>query len=82
MMHRLEFVQIAGGGLATARLGEAIAASQVARNPQRRGAKIAAKSKHALMKVGTQHGDSNEILRVLAAFGVNHICSRWPRNTK
>ena len=32
----------------------------------------------ALMKVGTQHGDSDAILRVLAGFGVNHICSRLP----
>src|SRR6266511_4588881 len=30
----------------------------------------------ALIKVGTQHGDSDAILRVLAGFGVNHICSR------
>jgi mannonate dehydratase len=30
------------------------------------------------MKVGTQHGDSDAILRVLAGFGVNHICSRLP----
>src|SRR5205085_67370 len=32
----------------------------------------------ALMKVGTQHGDSDAILKVLAGFGVNHICSRLP----
>ena len=32
----------------------------------------------ALMKVGTQHGDSDEILRAMAGFGVNHICSRLP----
>lgn len=32
----------------------------------------------ALMKLGTQHGDSDEILRVMAAFGVNHICSTTP----
>src|SRR5215470_8074536 len=32
----------------------------------------------ALMKAGTQHGDSDAILRVLAGFGVNHICSRLP----
>jgi len=32
----------------------------------------------ALMKAGTQHGDSDEILRVMAAFGVNHICSATP----
>jgi mannonate dehydratase len=32
----------------------------------------------ALMKVGTQHGDSDDILRTLAAFGVNNICSSLP----
>src|SRR5947209_19091232 len=31
-----------------------------------------------LMKLGTQHGDSDEILRTMAAFGVNHICSHTP----
>jgi mannonate dehydratase len=30
------------------------------------------------MKAGTQHGDADSILRVLAGFGVNHICSRLP----
>src|SRR5688500_9329054 len=35
----------------------------------------------ALMKVGTQHGDSDAILRVLAGFGVNHICSLLPSRT-
>jgi mannonate dehydratase len=32
----------------------------------------------ALMKVGTQHGDSDAILRACAGFGVDHICSRLP----
>src|SRR5437588_2501414 len=32
----------------------------------------------ALMKIGTQHGDSEEILRTMAAFGVNHICGHLP----
>ena len=32
----------------------------------------------ARMKPGTQHGDSDEILRVMAAFGVKHICSTTP----
>ncbi len=32
----------------------------------------------ALMKVGTQHGASNEILRALAAFGVTNICAPLP----
>ena len=30
------------------------------------------------MKLGTQHGDSDEILRVITAFGVTHICSASP----
>lgn len=30
------------------------------------------------MKLGTQHQSSNEILRVLAALGVSHICSDLP----
>ncbi len=32
----------------------------------------------ALMKAGTQHGVSDEILRALAAFGVNNICASLP----
>ena len=35
-------------------------------------------ARRALMKVGTQHGDSDPILRAMAGFGVNHICSRLP----
>jgi len=35
-------------------------------------------SRKALMKVGTQHGSSDDILRALAAFGVNHICAALP----
>ncbi|MCC6860950.1 MAG: mannonate dehydratase [Bryobacterales bacterium] len=30
------------------------------------------------MKAGTQHGHSDEILRVMAALGVNHVCSGLP----
>ena len=63
-MNRREFVQTAAGGLAIGleRDGFSRAAAQ---NP--------APSTRALMKVGTQHGDSDAILRVLAGFGVNHI---------
>lgn len=31
-----------------------------------------------LMKVGTQHGSTNEILEVLCSLGVNHICGSLP----
>src|SRR5215813_6374951 len=35
-------------------------------------------AKKANLKLGTQHGDSDDILKVLAAFGVNHICALAP----
>ena len=50
-------------------MGAALAAPQVTR---------AQSSRPALMKLGTQHGDSDEILRVMAPLGVNHICGRTP----
>ncbi len=34
--------------------------------------------KKANLKLGTQHGDSDDILKVMAAFGVNHICAEPP----
>jgi mannonate dehydratase len=43
-----------------------------------RASQPAATPRPALMKVGTQHGDSDPILRAMAGFGVNHICSRLP----
>ena len=33
------------------------------------------------MKIGTQHGVSDEVLRVMAAFGVNHVCGTLPSRT-
>src|SRR5215813_2185333 len=35
----------------------------------------------ARMKLGTQHGESDEVLRAMAAFGVNHICAHIPSKT-
>jgi len=35
-------------------------------------------SRKAMMKVGTQHGSSDEILEVLCSLGVNNICSSLP----
>lgn len=40
--------------------------------------RVKAAPNKVLMKVGTQHGSSDEILKVMAAFGVNHICSSLP----
>src|SRR5262245_45708105 len=39
---------------------------------------IAAAPRKADLKAGTQHGDSDDILKVMAAFGVNHICAVPP----
>jgi mannonate dehydratase len=38
----------------------------------------AATARPSKLKLGTQHGDSDEILRVMAAFGVNTICGKLP----
>ena len=66
-------MRLAGLGVAA---GASAAESAVAAAPQRPAP--GAPPRKALMKVGTQHGDSDEILRFMAAFGVNHICSRLP----
>ena len=76
-MDRRQFVGLTsasvGGLLLERRIEAAIASQPAARRP--------ATGRKALMKVGTQHGDSDAILRVLAGFGVNHICSLLPSRT-
>src|SRR6185503_12660337 len=54
-------------------VGAAAVAQAVPRSPQPDRTTAVAR-----MKVGTQHGDSDPILRAMAGFGVNHICSRLP----
>ena len=74
-MNRRDFVRLAGSGVTAAGLAEALVEARVAAEQTRpRSSGPAA----ARMKAGTQHGDSDAILRVLAGFGVNHICSRLP----
>jgi mannonate dehydratase len=68
-MDRRDFVRLAGLGLA--------AGASAAETPLE-AVQAARPARKALMKVGTQHGDSDEILRLMAGFGVNHICSRLP----
>ena len=74
-MDRRDFVRLAGSGVAAGALAETVAAAQVAAKPAPRQAGALPPAR---MKAGTQHGDSDAILRVLAGFGVNHICSRLP----
>ena len=74
-MNRREFVRLTGSGVAAATLGETLAAAQAGTSP---AAAPVASTPRANLKPGTQHGDSDAVLRVLAGFGVNHICSLLP----
>jgi mannonate dehydratase len=73
-MNRRDFVRLAGSGVTAGALAEHVVEAHLAVRPAARQPARAA----ARMKPGTQHGDSDAILRVLAGFGVNHICSRLP----
>jgi mannonate dehydratase len=54
---------------------QASAALAAAGPVEAQGARPAKPSK---LRLGTQHGESDDILRTMAAFGVNHICGRLP----
>ena len=73
-MNRREFVRLTGSGMAIGALAEQAVAAQVVAQPKAK----AVATRTARMKAGTQHGDSDPILRAMAGFGVNHICSRLP----
>ena len=75
-MKRRQFVGLTGAGVAGL-IAERHVEAAIETQPN---ARRTARPK-ALMKVGTQHGDSDAILRVLAGFGVNHICSLLPSRT-
>jgi mannonate dehydratase len=77
-MNRREFVRLAGAGVSAGTLAEAMAAAQVAKNPAPSGIVAPTTSPNVKMRVGTQHGHSDAILRACAAFGVNSICSGLP----
>ena len=72
-MNRRDFVRSAAMG-ALAGVTSATLSAQDARNSVPR----TSTAKKANLKLGTQHGDSDDILKVLAAFGVNHICALPP----
>lgn len=75
VMHRRDFVRLTGSGMTAAALAEAAVSAQTRATP---AAARTAALPPARMKAGTQHGDADGILRVLAGFGVNHLCSRLP----
>jgi mannonate dehydratase len=74
-MNRRQFVRLTGSGITAGSLAEAVGLTpKLAAG----AAPVQTTPAKARMKAGTQHGDSDSILRVLAGFGVNHICSRLP----
>jgi mannonate dehydratase len=75
-MHRRDFVRLAGIGMASGPAGALAASSDVLQTPA--APRRAPSPRKALMKVGTQHDSSDEVLGILAALGVAHICSRLP----
>jgi mannonate dehydratase len=77
-MNRREFVRLAGAGMSAGALTEALVTAQVARTPATPGIVAPTTSPKVRMKVGTQHGHSDAILRACAAFGVNNICGGLP----
>lgn len=85
-MNRREFSRSAClGGAALASGINGLAGSALEKSitggPQPTQAGTSTGRRRALMKVGTQHGASDEILRSLAALGVNNICGTLPSPT-
>jgi mannonate dehydratase len=74
-MNRREFVRLSGSGAAAVAFADTVVSAQVAKAPATKTAGPSAKVK---FKVGTQHGDSDAILKAMAAFGCNNICSSLP----
>src|SRR5262252_3909593 len=74
-MDRRRFVSLTGMGITAGALAESLVASQIAAANER---DTNAAPRKVAMKVGHQHYSSNEILTLLAAFGVNNICSDLP----
>lgn len=78
-MDRRKFVRLASVS-ATASAAVALADPFLpSQNAAGRGVEPKVQAPHkALMKVGHQHESADEILKLLAAFGVNNICSALP----
>jgi mannonate dehydratase len=79
-MNRRDFMRLTGTAGATLAAAEALAEAHVSASPQR-GPAAPSAPKPVKMHVGTQHGDSDAILRAMAGFGCNNICSRLPSPT-
>src|SRR5260370_8608516 len=89
-MNRREFIHTAAAGVVAASTQmAALAEKKEQQEPPAGGTTIAKRAvpklgspKKSNLKLGTQHGDSDDILSVMAAFGVNHICAEPPSQEK
>ena len=78
-MNRRKFVRLAGQRVMSGALTNSLLSSRiVAHESHRRQKQEGVAPRKALMKVGHQHESSDETLTLLAAFGVNNICSALP----
>ncbi|MCI0525367.1 MAG: mannonate dehydratase [Acidobacteria bacterium] len=77
-MNRRKFVTLTGMGVTAGALAESLVASQISAAERSDSSSPNVAQRNALMKVGHQHYSSNEILTLLAALGVNNICSALP----
>ena len=75
-MRRRKFLRLAGNRVAGAALLTPLVQVVDAAMPEKPS--ISKNPKRALMKVGTQNVSEDETLKVLAALGVNHVCSTLP----
>jgi mannonate dehydratase len=79
-MRRRRFIGLTGLGITAAALNDSVIPARVAAAIERSSAAPASSPapRKALMKVGHQHDHSADTLTLLAAFGVNNICSGLP----
>ena len=77
-MDRRRFLRFAGGNILAGVLTDSLLPSSIASEGLHPPEGQAIAPRKALMKVGHQHESSDEILRLFAALGVNHICSALP----
>ena len=77
-MHRRNFMKLTGMGMTAEALARTVLPFSPSAPAIRRGQQANTGARRALMQVGTQNASSNDELALLAAFGVNHICSELP----
>ena len=77
-MNRRDFIRSATVSALGSVASASFAAAETAKSLLVTQSSAAPSGKKANLKLGTQHGDSDDILKVMAAFGVNHICALPP----